>query len=199
MNDSQSVNQNKKPRSIRNRLINLRHRRNQNLTQDSDYIGVLDSLKVERKENASVEDTSDGGDNHDSRPDTSSLALGSILTTNIEILDAGKATISNESTTTKQLEDMVRDDVPLTSNSIVKSLNSQKRKIELEENESYESKVKRKSSASANDLGEEEKDTFEFNKRKTGRHFSRSSKKEDKRNYRNLTKCDETESSGEDN
>lgn len=146
----------------RSRLINLRSRISQNLTQDSDFISVLDSLKVERNANQSeseVKETSSG----------QSVDLGP----NLEILDSkNEQKSSNEANT--NLEAEKASSLAQTSNSL-KCLTTYKRKIE-QNDDFYQPKRSQSQASEQSDECEE----FGFNKS----NKDEKEKKEKKRNYR---------------
>lgn len=102
----------------RTRLISLRSRINQNLTQDSDFINVLDSLQVER--------------NTDENQATSnqSSAIQTLNTgPNLEIVESDQQNIEGKEEESESASTLV----PTTSckaNESLKSLSSLKRKIE---------------------------------------------------------------------
>lgn len=71
--------------TTRARLINLRSRKSQNLTQDSDYLSVLNSLKVKRN----AEET------HQPSQETSPLSLTTTTTTTGELDNTKPLTINS--------------------------------------------------------------------------------------------------------
>lgn len=146
-------------------MLNLRSRIDQNLTQDNDFIEVLDSLKVER-----------GLSNKETSPSASSkpIATAVNLNANLEIMTHSS---SSKATTSKESNVAAIADTTLSTksnNSSVRSLNSQKRKIE-QDDDFFQ--PKRGSLSETNENSEES-------------GFNRLAKdKEDKdkrRNYRNL-------------
>lgn len=161
----------KRSMAKRNRLISLRSRKNQNLTQDADFIEVLDSLKVERHESSAKSDQEDNF--------TSSHIRSVDLTSNLEILDENRPMTSRESESTAA-DSLSNSKLPLNhnnNNTSVKNLKSHKRKIE-QDDDFYQPKRSQSDSQSESQHSDE---NLGFNKPAKGEE-----KTEKRRNYRNL-------------
>lgn len=159
----------KRSMAKRNRLISLRSRKNQNLTQDADFIEVLDSLKVERHESSAKSDQEDN---------TTSSHIRSVdLTSNLEILDENRPMTSRESESTAA-DSLSNSKLQLNhNNTSVKNLKSHKRKIE-QDDDFYQPKRSQSDSQSESQHSDE---NLGFNKPAKGEE-----KTEKRRNYRNL-------------
>ncbi len=152
--------QRKSVRSIRNKLRNLRHRCSLNLTEETDYINVLDSLKVDRSISA--------GENETQNTEMTSLqAKLPDLHTSIEIVDKSMSEIGDceESQTVVPFE-MNTIRFGASSLSSIKSLNEQKRKIELN---SLEENLDKDNTnlTQETDISDSKDVDFKFKKRKT--------------------------------
>lgn len=110
---------------LRNRLRSLRHRQTLNLTEQNDYIDVLDSLRVNRQAGETTTMTTNG----ENQPPTTSSSIDS----NIEIFDS---TTQQPSTSTTANADADTDDEQpkkdSTTGRSIRNLNEQKRRIENE-------------------------------------------------------------------
>lgn len=156
----------KRSMAKRNRLISLRSRKNQNLTQDADFIEVLDSLKVERHEKSDEEDNT-----------SSHIRSVDLTSSNLEILDENRPMTSRESESTAA-DSLSNSKLHLNNhnNTSVKNLKSHKRKIE-QDDDFYQPKRSQSDSQSESQHSEE----MGFNKPAKGEE-----KTEKRRNYRNL-------------
>jgi hypothetical protein len=135
----------KKSNNLRNRLRNLRHRKSLNLTQSSEFIQVLDSLKVIKKDSSDNTDDDDDDKTNFNKPSSSS---------NVSI--SFNSSIGKES----KLQD---------SNylNFIKRLNEHKRKIEMnKEEEENDNNKNEDTDTETIDHKENEKILFKKKKRK---------------------------------
>jgi len=109
---------------LRDRLRNLRHRRSLNLTQETDYINVLDSLNVEVNNENNSNDENSLKEARNKMMSVSSIEIGN----EPEKEQSNKESIQSLPCTSKQSND---------TKNLVKKLNNQKRKIELNEDDEF--------------------------------------------------------------
>lgn len=114
---------------LRDRLRNLRHRRSLNLTQETDYINVLDSLNVEVNNENNSNDENSLKEARNKMMSASSIEIGN----ESEKEQSNKESIQSLPCTSKQSND---------TKTLVKKLNNQKRKIELNEDDELSERKK---------------------------------------------------------
>lgn len=108
---------------LRDRLRNLRYRQSLNLTQESDYINVLDSLNVTNKEDSNNSSDINSNETRSNLGATSSIEI--LSETNPSEICSFLSTMVTLPSCSKQSE----------TKTMVKTLNEHKRKIELDEDE----------------------------------------------------------------
>lgn len=152
-----NTNSNKKRKIIplRDRLRNLRHRQRLNLTQETDYINVLDSLNVTNTNNDSSSDSCE----------LNEAKSKLVSSTSIEILNSSQINHleTNDSTSSEALPCSSKRNE---TKEMLKNLNKQKRKIELDEDEDHPHSSDRTDSNNRNESSDESVSVVQFKKNK---------------------------------
>jgi hypothetical protein len=136
---------------LRDRLRNLRHRRSLNLTQETDYINVLDSLNVEVNNENNSNDENSLKEARNKMMSASSIEIGN----ESEKEQSNKESIQSLPCTSKQSND---------TKTLVKKLNNQKRKIELNEDDELSERKKSEPPVNNNDDDDTNSAKVEFKK-----------------------------------